>query len=376
MKSLYKKYRDSIALVFLVVFSSLLLWLPFFKQTVIPPVHIKNTDTGYIYRHYDGPLYIIAAKSLYDPKILDNLKIETQLPDTYFAAHLPLYPLSIRLFAPVMGYLKAMMFSTLLFTVLLALAFYHIVKRFKITHHPFLLTAVFLFLPRFLVIRGIGSPEPLFILTLLGSLFAFEKKQYALAGLLGGLATMTKLPGILLFPAFALALAEGYRKTKNFDIKTLFLLLIPTGLLAVCLMYWQQYGDFLAYWHTDYVVPMPYPFAAFNHTARWVGTGWLEEVVMYFFLYGITIAYLKDSKYRSLFYFSLVFVVGLVFVQHRDVSRYSLPLWPLACIAFEKLFTSKKFLVVCLFLLPGIYLYAWNFMQTNVMPVSNWAPFM
>jgi Gpi18-like mannosyltransferase len=201
MKSLYKKYRDTIALVFLVVFSSFVLWLPFINQNIAQRVLTKNVDTGYVYRNFDGPLYIVAAKSLYDPSIIKSLQLETSLPESYFAAHLPLYPLSIRLFAPIMGYLKATIFTTLLFTVLLTLLFYHVVRRFKITRHPFVLTAVFLFLPRFLVIRGIGAPESLFMLTILGSLFAFEKKQYALAGFLGGLATMTKLPGILLFPA-------------------------------------------------------------------------------------------------------------------------------------------------------------------------------
>jgi 4-amino-4-deoxy-L-arabinose transferase-like glycosyltransferase len=321
-------------------------------------------------------LYIIAAKSLYDPNILHSLKIETPLPDTYYAAHMPLYPLTIRLFAPVMGYLKAMIFSTLLFTVLLTWVFYFVLKKLKITAHPFILASVFLFLPRFLVVRGIGAPEPLFMFMVLGSLFAFERKNYVLAGLLGGLAAMTKLPGILLFPAYLLVLGEQYIKTKKADLKSISILLIPVGLLAVCLLYAQQYKDFFAYWHTGYVVPMPYPYAAFNHAARWVGTGWLEDVLIYFFMYGMTVMYLKDSKYRSFYYFSLIFLIGLLFVQHRDVSRYSLPLWPMACIAFEKLFTSKKFLIVFVLLLPGIYLYAWNFMQTNVMPVSNWGPFM
>ncbi|MBI1862860.1 DUF2029 domain-containing protein [Candidatus Microgenomates bacterium] len=376
MKSLYKKYRDQLLLVFLVIFSSIILWLPFFKQNVIPAVHLKGTDTGYIYRHYDGPLYIIAAKSFYDPNILRALKIETPLPDKYYAAHLPLYPITIKLLAPIMGYLKAMIVSTLLATILLVLVFYELLRRFKLSDKPFVLSCVFLFLSRFLVIRGIGAPEPLFMLCVLISLFSFEKKQYLLAGIFGGLATMTKLPGILLFPAYGLVLVESYMKTKKISPRSVLLLLIPAGLLAVCLIYQLQYHDFFAYWHTGYVVPMPYPFAAFDHTARWVGTAWLEEVVFYFFVYSLTVVYLKDSKYRSFYYFSLVFLLGLVFVQHRDISRYSLPLWPLACIAFEKFLTSRKVTIVLLLLLPAIYLYAWNFMQTNVMPVANWAPFM
>jgi len=63
-------------------------------------------------------------------------------------------------------------------------------------------------------------------------------------------------------------------------------------------------------------------------------------------------------------------------VQHRDISRYSLPLWPLACIAFENFLTSKKFLTVAAILLLGIFFYAWNFLIYNIMPINEWLPFL
>ncbi|HRN69606.1 MAG TPA: hypothetical protein PLS49_00320, partial [Candidatus Woesebacteria bacterium] len=136
------------------------------------------------------------------------------------------------------------------------------------------------------------------------------------------------------------------------------------------------YGNFFAYFNTGGVVPMPYPFSAFNFQAIWVETGWLEDIIFYFVLYLFTIIQLKDATYRSFFYFSLVFFIGAIFVQHRDLSRYMLPLWPFACIAFEKTFTSKKFFIVLLILLPAIYLYAVNFMLFNILPISDWQAFL
>ena len=93
-------------------------------------------------------------------------------------------------------------------------------------------------------------------------------------------------------------------------------------------------------------------------------------------MYGLALINLKNSKYRSFFYFGLVFFTATLFVQHRDISRYSLPLWPLAVIAFEKFFTSKKFLIILVILLPAIFLYAWNMLLYNVMPISDWSAFL
>lgn len=214
------------------------------------------------------------------------------------------------------------------------------------------------------------------MLLVLVSIFFFEKKNYLVAGIAGGLATMTKLPGALLFPAFGLMTFFKITETKKFETRSLWILLIPTGLVAVCLLYQQQMGDFFAYWNTGYVVPMPYPFSAFNATAKWVGTHWLEDVLLYFALYAFTTVYAYKHKVQSLFYFSLVFFIGLIFVQHRDISRYALPLWPISCIVFERFLTSKKSVIAYIIILPAIYLYAWTFIQGNAMPVSNWAPFL
>ena len=121
---------------------------------------------------------------------------------------------------------------------------------------------------------------------------------------------------------------------------------------------------------------MSFPFSVFNHGLKWVGTVWLEDIIFYFFIYALTVVTLKKSKYRSFFYFSLVFLTASILVQHRDIARYTLPIWPIAVIAFEKFFTSRRFLAVFIILLPAIYMYAWNFMTQNYMPISDWTPFL
>jgi len=382
LRDFFKKPISSYFTVTLVVFlSTFILWLPFIlRANNWLGLKIENSNFQYIYKHYDGPLYIIPAKTLYEQSKIDipgsGFILSLPLTPKYFAAHLPLYPILIRIFAHIFGYLKSMIFVNILATVILANLFYFVLKRFKMSQNPLLLTIVFLFLPRFLVVRSVGSPESLFILLILSSLLFFEKNNFLLAGLFGGLATMTKIPGILLFPAYVLVLAEKLIKEKKIDFRTIYLLLIPFGLLAVFFLYQKQFSDFFAYFHTGGVVPMPYPFSVFNSSAKWVGTAWLEEIVLYFFLYTFSVISLAHIKQRSFFYFSLVFLAATTFVQHRDISRYALPLWPFACMALEKLFTSKKFLIALLIILPALYLYAWNFCLQNIVPISDWSPFL
>ena len=330
-------------------------------------------------------MYIIPAKTGYNPQAIQLLDRDAVMPHNplYYAAHLPLYPIFIWLGSFAVGYLKSMLVVTVLSTVLLAWAFYYILKQLNLTKHPLLLTSLFLFLPRFLVVRSVGSPESLFLLLIIGSLFFFEKKNYFLAGLLGGLATMTKTPGILLFPAYFFVILESFFvpvmlgvQPRMFDFKWLFLLLIPLGLLAVFGIYNVQYKDFFAYFHSGDNIHLVFPYAVFNASSQWVGTAWLEDILFYLGLYISTVVVLWKSKYRGFFYFALVFFTATLFVQHRDISRYGLPLWPLAAISFEHILTSKKALIVGVVLIFGIYMYAWNFLGSNVMPISEWLPFL
>ena len=363
--------------IFLVLLTTFILWFPFlFRFENWFGLRIENSNMEYVYKHYDGPLYIVPAKTFYDPAKIEKLNTDIKFPAKYFAAHFPLYPLLMKTVSPILGNLKAMIGVNLLFTVLLAMLFYYFLKIFKLSQKPLLLVFVFLMLPRFLVVRSIGAPESLFMFLTLLSIILFEKEKFLFAGIAGGLATMTKSPGMLLFAAYVLVLAEKYLKTRNFNWKWLSILMIPLGLLLVFIIYGIQYKDFFAYFHSGDNIHLAFPFSVFNFQKNWVGTAWLEDILFYFFLYLFTVIQFKDSKYRSLFYYSLVFFIATTFVQHRDISRYSLPLWPLACISFEKFFTSKKFLIALIILLPAIYMYGWNFMVYNIMPIGEWMPFL
>src|SRR3989344_3403652 len=103
----------------------------------------------------------------------------------------------------------------------------------------------------------------------------------------------------------------------------------------------------------------------------------IGEIVFLYFFYLISLFTLYHNKLlRPAFYFALIFFLAAISIQHRDISRYTLPLLPFAAIVYEKFFTSKKFLITLIILIPAIYLYAWNFMLYNIAPITDWSPFL
>lgn len=364
-------------IIAVVIVSTFLLYLPFMTNTLgYLGFEGTNVNMQTVYQNYDGLLYVVPAKAGYNARNIENLRLEFPIPTEYYPAHLPVYPFLISIFAPLIGFLKSMLFVTLIGSMALATFFYYFVSKLKLSINPLYLTIAFLFLPRFLIVRSVGAPETFFLLFIISSVYFFEKKNYFLAGLLGGLSVMTKTPGILLAVAYGLVALETLIKEKKFNFQWFYLLLIPGGLLAVCYIYYLQTGNFFAYFNSGDNLHLETPFTIFNFYKKWIGTAWVEENLFYFFLYLYGIVSLKDTKYRSMFYFPFVFFTASIFVAHLDLARYMLPVWPFAAVAMAPFLTSKRFLIVLLLLFPAVYLYALNFMQFNIIPVADWRPFL
>src|SRR3989344_7677720 len=105
LNTLYK--NPYLTLAAATVISSLILWSPFiFKAISINGINTKDVSFQTIEKNWDGPLYIIVAKTWYNIK--DPLLKTTPLglDMKYYAAHLPLYTLSLTLLAPIFGYPK------------------------------------------------------------------------------------------------------------------------------------------------------------------------------------------------------------------------------------------------------------------------------
>lgn len=382
-----KSARDCIILVLLTIIITLLIWLP--HILALPNFWGLNFKEGFstIYRNYDGLEYIIIAKSFYNPTIIANLP--QTLSANYYAAHFPGYALLILLFSPFLGFLKSMIFVSLVFTFLSVIIFYLLIKDYKLTNHPLFLSFIFLILPaRWLIVHSVGSAEPIFIFFVIAALYSFLRFELSsrplfilLTGIFGMLAQLTRPPGILLFFALILYIfwniitQKGIiplRRTISIITSYSPLLLIPLMLLGVFYLYSITYHDFFAYFHSGDNIHLTFPpFQVFNKDQFWVGSIWLEDIIYIILLGSLGGLILLKQKLYPLAFFVLTYLTASTFVAHRDISRYVLPIFPFVLIAFEKVLTSKEFKIILPIILLAIYLYSQNFILANVAPIPN-----
>lgn len=368
------------------------LWLP--HMLSLNSFYNLDFSGGFntILRNFDGLEYVIIAKSFYNPNLIATLP--QSLPATYYASHFPLYSIFILLVAPFLGFLKSMLFIPFVFTIFSAKAFYFLVRDFKLSNHPLWLTCLFLVLPaRWLIVHSVGSSEPMFIFFIITAFYCFMKFEQSrkwlwiyLTGFAGLFAQLTRPPGILLFIALGIyilwsviASSDKIGGWQSYLKKVLSyhpLLLIPLGLLAVFSWFGIAYNDFWAYFHSGDNIHLTFPpFQVFDKHQFWVGDIWLEEIIYIFILGFFGGIYLLKQKLYPMAFFVLTYMVASIMVVHRDISRYTLPVFPFLLIAFEKILVSKEFKIVFAIVTLAIYLYTQNFIIENTAPFPNLSVF-
>ena len=385
-----EKAKPFLIIALVSLFTTFLLWLPFIlRLESFWGITLPQNGMATVVANYDGPYYIVVAKTLYDPASIDRY-FEFGLPSIYYSAHYPLFPLLVRLLStilPFLGYTYSMMAVTLLTGIGAAWVFYLLLGEFGIKQRLWLTLLFLIFPARWLIVRSIGSPEPLFLLTIMASVYFFKKEKWWLAGIFGALAQATKPPGILLFVAYIVALiAPQWSRLAHTDFsvwaKSLAwraypILLIPLILLSIYTFYGFRYGNFLAYFNSgDNIHLMFPPFQVFNLSQPWVGTFWLEEIIWVYLLIAIGLTYLIQQKRAVLASFVAVFFLSILFVAHRDIARYSLPVMPFLFIAYEKTLNSAWFKWVVLLLAIPIYLLSLGCIANNTTPISDWGPLL
>lgn len=366
-------------LILLVLVSTFIVWLPFLVGTSSLPLWGLNFSGGTktIVANFDGPNYLIVAKSWYDKEFI-RTHFSAPLPLEYYPAHLPLFPAVVSTFNYVVSGPWSLMLGTLLGSVLCVIMFYHFLLSKKIPH-AFWLCTVFLILPaRWLAVRSVGSPEPWFIFFILASIFYFNKKNFWLAGLFGALGQLTKSPGILLFAAYGIYWLWDSIQNKKINFRHYPLLLIPVSAVLLFYFYQLKTGDFWAYFHSgdNFHLFLP-PFSIFSPRGQfWTGDFWLEEIIYVWLLYGYATFSLFKSNHRIEAIFSTIFFSTTLFVAHRDLSRYILPVAPFVILALEGVLQKKESKIIMALLVLPILLYTWNFMLNNVAPIADWTPYL
>lgn len=329
-----------------------------------------------VYQNYDGPFYIAVARSWYDKQIL-GANYSFPVPLEYYPAHFPGYPLLINLGAGLgLNRMQSMLTVTILTTIIGAISIYYIFNKLK-WGNPLWIAIAWLFLwPRMWGVRVVGSPEPLFITVIIWSLFEWTQKRYWLAALWGAAAVITKSPGILLLAAFGLSWIEDGLRRKRWEFKAWPVLFMVPVLLGVFGWYKIRTGDFWAYFHSgDNIHLQLLPFKVFDSNQPWVGNWWLEDVIWIYFISaaGVVLAFKKNRVWG---WYGAIFLASIIFVSHRDISRYSLPLVPVVLLGLADIWERKEIRWIFAVLLVPLAFFTINFLKHNLVEISNWAPFI
>ena len=334
------------------LFSTLLVWAPF----------LRDHDT--LYRYWDGPHYAYLAKTLYDVPA-DHPFVAYGLTPAYYSTHLPAYPILIRILAVVTlgSYLPAMLLATLLTAIAAALLFHEVLTRFELVRSPLWTAMLFAFLPpRWVIYHSVGATEPLFLCFVFGAFLAYRKdRPWALAGLIAA-ASLTRIMGVLLVPAFvACYLLE--RRLRHAAI-------VPVALLATFgVLVWHRlmYGDLLAYVTRNVGESGHMAFPPLKAFFAYAGDGDTHSAELYlalYLLYGLgTMALVKQ---RPFFLYCLTFFAFNLFVFHFDLSRMFVPVAPFALlVAFDWIWSEPAARLIAPLLVYLDCQYAWGLIPRN-----------
>ncbi|MDX6709583.1 MAG: hypothetical protein QOH96_599 [Blastocatellia bacterium] len=245
----------------------------------------------------DGGWLYLVAQNGYDPGPFDASK-------THNWAFLPLYPMLWRALAFVTGgyALTGLALSTiLLFFALLvvhktALAFIgdEVIANRAVLYMAIFPLSYFYSLPR---------TESLFLLLTASTFLAAKTERWAAAGVLGALASLTRVNGIFLLPTVLILFFEIRRSFKP-EARLLWLLLMPAGLVGHMLFLKGLTGNSFAFLDVQ---------VAWGHTSRF----FLGPLVEYVESPGVII---RDWDLRALNFIVAVLVItcGIILARRKE----------------------------------------------------------
>lgn len=189
--------------------------------------------------------------------------------------------------------------------------------------------------------------ESLFLALVVWSFVFARDKKWLLAGLLGGLATSTRIVGLALLPALAVEVWQDYRKTGRASAKAILgLLFVPLGILLYMYFLQVRVGDPLAFYHSlnevfgeqrsSSLVLLPQVFYRYifkilpnlNYSyLPSVFTGWLEFLTGFVFL-GLSVISFWKTRLSYAVFLLIGYLIPTFSGSFSSLPRYALVLFP------------------------------------------------
>lgn len=367
--------REMGLLAVISVGAALVYYLPFLLHAPsIGGIPFNQQGMDRVYGMWDGPLWVTAAATLWDPNPHNPIYGWIGLQPHDYAERFPMFPLAIRLLVPLFGYWKGAVILNVAASTAVTLVLYLFLRRFGRLQADesagarwspaFWIAFVLIFWPpRGFLYRYVPMAEPLFILGVLAAAYFFKSRRYTLCGLFGAMAVAARPNGFLVMAGFGLlglgTLVSLVRQGRTREVWRLAgLVLMPATLIAI--FAWHQYlfGDWLASYHAaDFVHPQArlYPFLYYFHIGE-------EGTPYVFFLVLVGICELVRRRQWDLAVLSAVFYLPTLTVS-TDVNRFLLPILPFAfAVAGAQILASKPVRIALILSLPLVYTYAWSTM--------------
>ncbi|HYO63137.1 MAG TPA: hypothetical protein VER08_05715 [Pyrinomonadaceae bacterium] len=236
-----------------------------------------------IWNRWDAPHYLDLARDGYTN--VGNQRL--------WLVFYPLYPWTVRAF----GYLFTwgnFLVASLLVSCLASVACGLLLKRLAGLDDPepvARMSVVFLFIFPTSYFLHAPYTESLFITLVLACFLAARTRRWPLAGLLGALACLTRVNGLILIPALAVEAFTQYRQTKRVDARWLFIALAACGFLGYLLLNKSVAGDWFAFskiarehWGKELTWPWV-GIGAIAENAAWRTTSEAQLVVLQEYLF-------------------------------------------------------------------------------------------
>lgn len=334
---------------------------------------------SYVYRNWDGPGYLVVAKTFYNVDLINKINPFSFLAATHYAFQFPLYPIFIRLFSFI-GWTESMIFVSQLFSLLFVFSIYFLVKIVnpKANALTVAILAIF-YTPRWFIVSHVGSTEPqfLFFITLF-MIFAY-KRRFTVSAVFAALAQLSKPQGIIFFLGIALwyvyVIITGKESLPESLKHFLPYLLVPIALILVFTIYFFQYGNFFIFLQNPAFPTMQLPplkvLVAHDIMSFTLGfwTGWLEFVVYNYILYLAGIVLLFSKKFYFLGLVALVYFIPVLTFVQADMARFILPIMPFIFLGFSDSLSKKPVYLTLFFSLPMVFLFTVGYINYNLAPL-------
>ncbi|MFX1452904.1 MAG: mannosyltransferase family protein, partial [Promethearchaeota archaeon] len=185
--------------IILVIFILLFEILGFTVGDTYPPFHTGNTFFDLLGTRWDSSFYLIIAENgqYFDPARPNDTRVWN------FA---PLYPIFIRILMEIGLFFQidipvaiAAVIVANIFSLISIVLFHFVSQLYLSDLKAISATLLFSFFPTTFVFSTVAYAEPVYLMFVIFSWYAFEKKRYATTGITLALATLARYPGALIF---------------------------------------------------------------------------------------------------------------------------------------------------------------------------------